>query len=477
MILIKHGAQYLLGRGMPGLIHLAALAIFSRMLSPEDYGQYTLVIAGVGLANAVIFQWLRLGLLRFWPIYDSRQEVIISTLMAGFCGLLLGSGALAMTVLVFIADPVLQMLLAFGVALLWAEALFELSQQLERSQMMPLRYGLIGLFKAITSLGIGILLVYLGYGAMGLLAGTMAGLLLPLLWEAHFYARFIGIRHIERDLLSKLLKYGLPLTATFAFGFILKSSDRILLGYFLGAGDVGLYAIGANLAQNTISMLMMIVNLAAYPLVVDALEKSGQHAATAQLDQNLTLLCAISLPAVVGVSLLAPNIAGVLLGANFRDAAALVIPVIAIGAFLAGIKAFYFDLSFQLGQSTIGQVWVTLVGALVNVCLSLLLIPLYGLIGAAYATVVAYIVGLTLSIVWGRKVFPLPVPVNNLAKIAGATSGMALALVPICSYRGVPALVGQVLVGSLVFAGLGWKLGIMQCFRVPQTTKSSCRDN
>ena len=45
MNLLKHSAAYFVGRIGPGLLNLAALYVFTRLLSPRDYGQYALVIA------------------------------------------------------------------------------------------------------------------------------------------------------------------------------------------------------------------------------------------------------------------------------------------------------------------------------------------------------------------------------------------------------------------------------------------------
>jgi len=475
MSLLKHSSQYLVGKAVPSLIQLAALAIFSRLLSPSAYGQYTLVIAGVGLANAVSFQWLRHGLLRFWPLYESRQEVIISTVMTGFGVLVLIMGTLFICVQAFVSDPVLQILLAFGLAMLCAEAFFELCQQLERSKLMPLRYGLIGFVRASASLLICTVLVLRGHGAKGLLVGTIAGFALPIILEIWFYRRLFSIQKVEWALFNKLFHYGLPLTATFALGFLIKSSDRFLVGFFLGAEEVGLYAISANLANYTLTTLMMVVNLAAFPLAIDALEKNGRNAADQQLELNFIMLFAIALPSAVGICLLSPNIATVFLGKNFRAAAVAVIPVITFGALLAGIKGYYFDLSFQLGRRTIGQVWVSLGTALLNILFNLVFIPVFGLLGAAFANVLAYAAGLCFSIILGRRVFRLPIPVRSFLKIVLATGGMALALVPLRSYRGVSALAIQVITGGLVFSLLLWKFGILSSFKGPGP-ELSCQD-
>jgi O-antigen/teichoic acid export membrane protein len=203
-------------------------------------------------------------------------------------------------------------------------------------------------------------------------------------------------------------------------------------------------------------MIMMVVNLAAYPLAVGALERKGRNAANRQLSQNAILLLSVSLPSAAGFAYLAPNIAEVFLGQAFRNSAAELMPLVTLGTLLAGIKAYYLDLSFQLGRYTMGQVWVVLVAAILNIVLNLWWIPQFGLMGAAYATVAAYAIGLGLSWQLGRRVFPLPWPRMDAAKIVLATLGMVLTLMPLGSLHGMWALAGQIAWGTLTFGLLFW---------------------
>ena len=57
--------RYVLARAIPAIINVAALAIYSRLLSPQDYGIYTLVVSSVGLSSGLLFQWIGAGLVRF----------------------------------------------------------------------------------------------------------------------------------------------------------------------------------------------------------------------------------------------------------------------------------------------------------------------------------------------------------------------------------------------------------------------------
>jgi O-antigen/teichoic acid export membrane protein len=98
--------------------------------------------------------------------------------------------------------------------------------------------------------------------------------------------------------------------------------------------------------------------------------------------------------------------------------------LIAVGAFLAGLKAYYFDHAFQFAERTITQVWIVLTAAIVNVILNLVLIPRHGIVGAAVAAVVAHVLSLGVTIAWGRRYFALPFPVRTCVQVFAATAVM-----------------------------------------------------
>jgi len=459
-MLLKHSMLYLLARGLPGILNFLALAVYTRLLSPEIYGKYALVIAAVGFADAAIFHWLRLGLLRFLPAYHNNREVFLSNVVIGLIGLMVLSGCVAGVALIFTNDPAMRALLALGLGLLWIQALFMLNLELARSQLSPISYGLMTTSKAAVSFAIGSMLAYAGFGAYGLLFGLIIGMLLPVLWQMGREWKGIRFSYVDTQIFRKLLIYGMPLTVTFILGAVISSSDRFILGWYLGADATGLYSVAYDLSTHTISMLMMVVNLAAYPLALYALENKGKDAARHQLSKNATLLMAVSFPAVAGFALLAPNITEVVLGESFQKTSEALIPVIVVASMIAGLKSFYFDLAFQFARYTMGQVWVTLVAALMNILLNFWLIPIYGLMGAAYATLVAYVTALLLSAWFGRKVFILPFPKKDFIKTLAAVTCMIMVLIHFMEFRGGVALVAQVILGMGVYTILLWLLNL-----------------
>jgi O-antigen/teichoic acid export membrane protein len=450
-MLWRHSAVYLLARGLPGAISLAAIVVYTRLLGADEYGRYALVIAGVGFANKLVFEWLRLALLRFLPAYQDRRQVFSATIAAGFLALMAGTTVLGGVVLILAPDDLARRLLLAGIALLCVQAVFDLELERVRIQLLPRRYGLLALSRAVLSLILGVLFVWLGFGPIGVIAGLCLGMLIALARPLAHSWRHARLELCDWALLGRLCRYGAPLAATSALGVVITSSDRFLIGWLLGEEKVGLYAAAYDLANLSLGLLLTIVNLAAYPLVVRALEEHGAELARHQLVANLTALLAIGLPATIGFAVLARPIANVVLGQEFRQEAAVLMPLIAVAALLRDFKAYYLDLAFHLGRNTVGQMWVTLAAVAVNVGLNLWWIPAFGIVGAAHAAVVAHAMALVLSGLVGRRVFRLPGPDGDTLKVLLASCAMGLVVWQVHDFTGPVALVGQVLGGAAVY--------------------------
>lgn len=473
-MLLRHSALYLLARGVPGIVNFLAVAIYTRVLSPDEYGRYALVLSAVGLFNVIFFQWLRFSLLRFLPAHLSNPKELLSAVLGGFAGAVLVTGLLGTLSAALWPARSLRSLLLMAIPLLWAQAWFDLNLEMARSSLQPRRYGMMSGVKAVSALCVGSAAVFWGLGAEGPLLGLLAGLLIASVFSGS--SQWQGITpKLHPDSMKRLLGYGLPLAGTFALTFIVSSSDRFFIAWFLGEGAAGVYSASYNLVQQSLALLMVILNTAAHPLVARALEVHGEDAARRQLLKYAELLFGVTLPGTVGLIVLSPHVTAVFLGASFQKEALHLIPLGAVAAFVAGIRTSYFDLAFQLGQRTVGQVWVMGGAAAVNVALNFWWIPKFGLVGGAWATVFAHVVGLLLSVNLGRKIFVIPVEWRTVGKLMVATAAMIpILLVGIRSGTWVALIsagLGAVLVYALLLVafdagGLRFKLiGMLRTYK------------
>lgn len=431
-------------------MNFMAIAIFTRLLTPTAFGNYAVVMASIFLANSLLYQWLRSSLVRFYEGHENPGQ-LLSTIAVIHLLTSVTIGGLGLGAILFMPHSQLRALVIFSVLLVWLSSWFDLNLDLMRARLSPVNYGFASLSKAILAVLFGGGLAYFGLGAWGLLIGVAVANALP----SMFYFRpnwgSVRLRLGRPALFRPMLEYGLPLSASFAFSYILRVSDRLMIGWLADSAAVGLYSASYDIAQNSLEILMTTINAAAFPLAVRALASGGVGAARRQLEENLPLLLAVTLPASAGLALVAPNVASVFLGGSFQEGASQLIPWVALGVALSGLRAYYFDQAFQLGKRTIGQVYVLGAAAVLNVVMNLLWIPRYGFMGAAYTTAITYFIALLLAAIMGRKSFPLPLPARELLKVIAASAIMAVLVWQLAPMRGITALVTQVLVGFVTY--------------------------
>jgi O-antigen/teichoic acid export membrane protein len=141
-----------------------------------------------------------------------------------------------------------------------------------------------------------------------------------------------------------------------------------------------------------------------------------------------------------------------MIGEDLRDAATLVTPWIALSALLSGVTVYYFHQAFTLGRKTRRLLAAMAVPAVANVVLNVLLIPRFGVLGAAWATAASFGLGLVASWAMGRRVMPLPVPWETLVRCGIATAVMAVAVRSLPAIGGFAELMLDATVGVIVYA-------------------------
>ena len=82
--MLKSGIIYFVGRAGAALIVLLSISIYTRLLSPAEYGVYALIVSGVTMTYAAIMQWLTFSLGRFLPAYPEREEIVLSQVAASY---------------------------------------------------------------------------------------------------------------------------------------------------------------------------------------------------------------------------------------------------------------------------------------------------------------------------------------------------------------------------------------------------------
>lgn len=462
-MLVKNFSSYLLARGLPGLINFLAMAIYTRLLTPGEFGRYAFALSVVGFLHVVSMQSLQLVLMRFYPQGQSCNKLVLNHVLFAY---LLGSCIFLITGLViallFLSGQGWSSIILLSTVLLVSQGWHEINLQMAASTLNPVRYGYLGAGKAILAIAVGSVMAWLGMGANAPVIGLSFGCVIAwVIWGRDGWQGVNPSKPGQTDL-KAYTAYGLPLIATFAVVWVVSSSDRVLISYFLGEAATGVYAVGYDLAQNSLGLLLAVVNTAATPLVIKAYEEKGKEAAKVQMKHNGELIFSLAFSGFIGLVIIGPEAIRLFVGEAFREGALLVFPWIALSAAVVGIKSFYFDIVFHLAKASKNLVLTNGLAAIINVVLNIVFIPAYGILGAAIATLFAFLCAAVMSNLIGRRIFDAPSLIQIFSRSAVVAIGVggAAVCVQLVLGGGAISLCFTVLASILVFISLCWKMNI-----------------
>ncbi|WP_295446159.1 lipopolysaccharide biosynthesis protein [uncultured Thiodictyon sp.] len=442
--LTSHLAGYLPINLIEALSSLGIVVIYSRLLTPEQYGRYALAVTAMQWLQTLLFYWLHSGVARFFEARRTHGRVP-ALLVTSYVAALALSGLLAIGVgyvAAGLSDQWRWLVLA-GLVSLVARALLLIGLEAHRAGREVRRYsGLEGL-QYLMSLGLGALLVSgTGGGAAAILWATTLACLLVLLLDTRYLAKLMSPPAWSGDELRLLIRYGAPLAASVLLGQIIAKSDRFFIAWLMDEKAVGIYSVAYALIDRPSTIIFNWLGMAAVPLAFAAMERDGPAAAREVMAKTAKTLVLLLLPCTTGLAIVAEPLAAVLFGAEFRHEAARLIPWIALASLLYGAMIHYAAHAFMVTKNTRLLLMTSLFVLVLNMILNLLLIPLFGLDGAVAASITTYGLGLTLRLIIARRFFPLPLAVSHLIRGLLACGVMAGV---IWSAALAPTLVGLML--------------------------------
>ena len=427
---------YLPANILQGLIGFATLMVFTRVLSPEDYGRYAMAFGISSLAQTVFFTWIEAAMARFYPS-ESRTDTTAPDLYGTVYRLF------AMVAVVFALvcalglwlwplHDTLKMAMGLSLGCVIFRSLIKLVQEQRRSEGRVGAASLLDMIQTAGGFGLGVLCATLGLGGASPIVGggLIALMCLPFVaredWGRALKGRF------SPEKAKTYAHYGFPVSASLILTLALYTVDRFLIAWFLNDAEAGAYHAGFSLASRILDVLFIWFGAAGGPAMVHALEHDGVDGLKKVACLQLRTMAFVLFPAVGGLIMVAPALGNLLIGEGLRQQALLVTPLISLGALFSGLNTYYFLQAFTLAKRTRLLIVAMAIPAVSNVVLNILLIPVMGLMGAALASCISFGLGLIGSWLLGLRTLALPVSVADLAKTLLAVGVMmgAVALLP-----------------------------------------------
>ncbi|WP_254546355.1 flippase [Halomarina pelagica] len=196
-----------------------------------------------------------------------------------------------------------------------------------------------------------------------------------------------GESGLDRSLLGEFVGYSAPFVVTGAANFIYRSIDVFLVLYFLDSEAVGVYGVAYAAAQ-LIIMFSAAFNFIGTPVASEVEASGGRDEMLRVQNAVLRWLVIASIPALAPLVFYPADFISVVYRPAYAEGAA-TLALLALGFAVHNVLNAQANLLQALGNSRELAINNT-VAAAVNVGLNVVLIPKYGIFGAAVATVIAY---------------------------------------------------------------------------------------
>lgn len=424
---LRHFFVYGLGIVSLNALSFFIIPIYTRRIPVGEYGVLELLNRGQDILAIVVMGGLGVAALAFFQFEAERKERQHAVFSTALYSVLL-HGALLVAVLFPFADGISALL--FGTTdYAWAvrififiiplEVMFQVGLISLQAEFKSTSYVLVTVGRLLFGLGLSVWLVFLlRWGLRGALLSSLLHTGLPalgLFLLAQFRARWA----LDRKLWMEMLRYGLPFVPAGFFLFILNSGDRYFLNVFHGAATVGLYAVSYKLGS-VVMILVLTPFLKIWGSVMVETGKQPQKIARAA-----TYLAAAYCYAGSVLSLLAPALVRWLTGPEYWSAYETV-PVIIL-AYLFWALSTVGDTAFYVTKNTRIKPLLLLAASIVCIALYGILIPGYGAMGAAWATVLAFAFFAAITMRVGQRYLKVPYELGRLLLllvVSGALYGL-----------------------------------------------------
>ena len=457
---LAYGTADVLAQG----INLLLLPLYTSYLTPADYGALALLLLLSTFLKILFRAGLDAGFMRIH--YDLKGEAekrgfagsvaIFSALLSttGFAMFWLFSGTVSQALLGDATQTLWVRLVAFD---LLASSFAFVPLTLLRIEERAALFSTYSLIRHAANTVLKVILITEGYGVTGALVSDAAAsvlLSLCLLLELRSRARWA----FDWKHLREALRFGLPKVPHGLLVQTLNLADRWILGAWVTRAEVGIYHMGSAFSS-AMKFPLSAFEPAWQPFVFDhARREEGAR----EIGLMATRMCLLFTAVAASLCLVLPDLLRLVIQNAEYHGAAEVIPILVLASLFQG----YFLLS-SVGISISKQAryypMITAAAAGLNIALNLWLVPRYGILAAAWATVAGYALMAAMGASISRRLYPIPV---QWRRIAGALAA-ALVFFVTGAFFGADAAGAAARVGlASIFIAFAWRWVLNETDRV-----------
>ncbi len=408
--LIKNTIIVSIGKIATQLITFFLLPLYTNMLSTEEYGIVDLLNSIVVFALPLVTLQIEQAVFRY--LIDAREDVdykkkIITSNFVVLAIQLVLFSIIYICVQNFINNEYKIFLILNIFAHMFSAEMLQISRGLGSNKDYTISSFIISIVNILLNV---VLIAHFKIGAYGLLIANFvsncAGGLYIFVKQKIY--NFISLKSFNFKLLKDMLKYSIPLIPNSLSWWVLNLSDRMIVSFFLGTGMNGIYTA----ANKFSSAYVTIYNIFNIPWTESVAMNINSKDNEQYINKVINVIFILFSSMCVGIIACIPFVFSLLIGENFRDAY-YQIPILLVGSLIyvliSLISAIYVanKKSSKLAKTTV-------LAAIINIIIMLILINFIGLYAASIATLLSYLITFLHRYIDIRKDIKIKFEIKNI---------------------------------------------------------------
>ena len=400
-----YGLGGILARGLAFFL----LPVYTRIFAPAEYGILEMLTVISNFLVPIIFMGMDYAQGFCFFEEKNRDKAVQARMVTAIFQWQLTWGAVIVIVAVLLSSPLNRFFFqgqlswyyfALSFVGIWGAQVLGQGCEVCRLLYRPVTYIALSLGQTLLSTAVSLILIIgFGLGILGFLWGTLIGAVVLSCISLWYIRDYLDWSHWHRDWWPRLLRLGAPMVPGVVSVYVLNSSDRWFISHYRGQEALGLYAIGAKFSL-LISLAVHTLRQAWWPVAMDAMHSpDGPELYRTML--RLYLGCGAA--GVVLLTALSPHLVSWFTAPAYIRA----YPFVGLLAWYAIFFGFY-----MIGASGIWKaektIWYTILlgaAALLNLGLDFWLVPRFGGLGAAAATITSMLAWNVLALIVSERLW------------------------------------------------------------------------
>lgn len=405
--LFKASGVYTLTSALNAGVPFLLLPFLTRRMSPEDYGIVSMFALLSSIAGDLIGLSTHGGISRE---YFNRKTIFREYVFN--CLLILIASSAIIAIMTFAMRDAIQAATYFPAGWLWTVLLFALCQffllslgAIYQAKMQAAWFSALQLSQTALNLALSLVLVMIfSLGWKGRIMGQTAAMTMVGMVALVLLLRNWTDFRPNKHYIAKALSFGVPLIPHSVGTMLIVMADRFIITNRLGLAETGIYTAGLQIGL-VVEMIASSFNKAYTPWLIRTLDEK-KHA----LDLRLVRMTYVYIVAIAAgafaFGFLAPYFSRYLLGREFRTSYGVILWIALGGAF----KGMYFMVTNYIfyAYKTYILAWVTFFIGILNIGVTVWLVGMRGIEGAAQAFALSMFASFLCTWVVAAKVKPMP---------------------------------------------------------------------